>query len=66
MEAEALFWNMHVATLRCALCLILGRLFDARKDTLSVSKFLEETADHRKRPPTNVSTIAMLLPMLEG
>jgi hypothetical protein len=46
LDADALFWNMQVASLQSTLFMILGRLFDSTKGTLSVSKFLDETIEH--------------------
>lgn len=46
LDADALFWNMQVESLQSALFIILGRLFDSTKDTLSVSKFLDETIEY--------------------
>jgi len=46
LDADALFWNMQVASLQSTLFMILGRLFDSTKGTLSISRFLDETVDH--------------------
>jgi hypothetical protein len=46
LEADAPFWNMQVGSLQSTLFMILGRLFDTTKGTLSVSRFLDETAKY--------------------
>ena len=46
LDADAVFWNMQVASLQSTLFMILGRLFDSTKGTLSVSKFLDETVEY--------------------
>ena len=38
LDADALFWNMQVESLQSTLFMIVGRLFDSTKGTLSVSK----------------------------
>lgn len=46
LESEALFWNIQMESLQSTLFMILGRLFDSSKGTLTVSRFLDETMDH--------------------
>ena len=46
LEADARFWNIQVSSLQSSLFVILGRLFDSTKGTLSVARFLDETIEH--------------------